>query len=210
MGPATPFCLCSCLVLRPFKFVPLSRYMFFLSFSLFLLSCSQVLGKPKLPPSQFGFPLVLSWPRSRFSTRTPSTPFSSRLFVSAGFCGFCQRFLVVALWWWGCLSRFFFLALLHLVGVLRQLREACAPAKPPTLTHLCPRTCPFSRLLLGVDRGTCRGKGGWGDRGFCDPATIDLRLGAIIAIVALTVPPQRTRVVSSVLGFFGLAFASPT
>ena len=79
-----------------------------------------------------------------------------------------------------------FLALLHLIGLflLGKLHEACAPAKPPAPAHLCPSTCPFSRLLLGVDRGTCWGKGGWGDRGFCDPATIELRIGVIIAIVA--------------------------
>ena len=54
-------------------------------------------------------------------------------------------------------------------------RGACVPAEPPAPAHLCPSTCP--------DRGTCWGKGGWGDRGFCDPATLELRVGVIIVIV---------------------------
>ena len=60
-----------------------------------------------------------------------------------------------------------------------------APAKPPAPAHLsnCLARAPSPRLLLGVDRGTCWGKGGWGDWGFCDPATIELRVGTIIAIV---------------------------
>ena len=74
---------------------------------------------------------------------------------------------------WLSLSLFLSCAL----ALLGKLHEACVPAKPPAPAHLCPSTCPFARLLLGVDRGTC-----WG-LGFCDPATIELRVGTIIAIV---------------------------
>ena len=95
--------------------------------------------------------------------------------VPVGFVNGCGCWSVVGL----SLSLFLSCAL----ALLGKLHEACAPAKPPAPAYLCLRTCPFARLLLGVDRGTCWGKGGWGDRGFCDPATIELRVGTIIAIV---------------------------
>ena len=40
----------------------------------------------------------------------------------------------------------FFLQSCILFALLRNLREACAPAKTPAPTHLCRSTCPFSRL----------------------------------------------------------------
>ena len=188
MGPATPLCYDLVWCFGPSSSCPCQDVCCLLSLSVFLLSSLRCWGNPNFP--QFGFPLVFSWPRSRSSTRTPSTPFSSRSpprVFSSRFClvpaGSVSKVVVVGRWWWGCLFRSFCFALLHLVGLLGKLHEACVPAKPPAPAHLCPSTCPFARLLLGVDRGTCWGKGGWGDRGFCDPATIELRVGVIIAIV---------------------------
>ena len=133
-----PLYVYACLV---FKFVPLSGCIFFclslsLSFFFFALRCW---GIPK-----FGFPCVILATVSLFNPY--SAPFSSRyplcmilfLFrpVSAVFVNGLWLSVCGGHWWWGCHSRFFILALLRLVGVIRQLPEACAPAKPPALTHL--------------------------------------------------------------------------
>ena len=78
-----------------------------LSLSVFLLFALRCWGNPNFP--QFGFPLVFSWTRSRSSTRTPSTPSSSRSpshVFCLGFVWFLRvlsKVVVVGRWWWGCL-----------------------------------------------------------------------------------------------------------
>ena len=148
-------------------------------FFCFFFSCSQVLGNPNFPPVGVSpcvllatVPLVNPYSVHAFFIQV-SAPRAFHIVLVLFGSRVCRRLVVVGLWWWGCLFRSFFLALLHLAGLLGKLREACAPAKPPA-----PPT-----LALACDPSpVSRWKSTWGRAG--------VKVGGVTGV--FVTPPQLT------------------